>query len=113
MAFDNSNNVGVTGAGPYETPTTGNPQDVTTGIEFSIPLSQLGKPAGQAQSGSRSLRQRRSRLHLQPVFRPGLLLGNVGGSPFPNLALDYPGDQFVSVANPGAAAAAPCRSRVR
>jgi hypothetical protein len=105
LGFDNSNKVGVTGAGPYETPTTGNPQDITTGIEFSIPLSQLGTSAGAGPIKLTVFAGSGGYNHISNQFSgQGLLLGNVGGSPFPNLALDYPGDQFVSVANPGAAA---------
>lgn len=44
LAMNDSNVAGVSGAGPYSTPTTGDPQTVTTGLEFSIPLSALGSP---------------------------------------------------------------------
>lgn len=46
MAIDNSNVAGVGTNGPYNTPTSGDPQNVRTGIEFSIPLSEIGSPAG-------------------------------------------------------------------
>ncbi len=47
MAIDNSNTAGVSGVGPYTTPTVDNPAAVTTGIEFSIPLDKLGNPSGE------------------------------------------------------------------
>ena len=43
LAIDNSNFVGVNGGTGQ---TTGNPEEVVTGIEFSIPLSALGNPTG-------------------------------------------------------------------
>src|SRR5690606_23552306 len=42
LAIDNSNVAGVSGNGPYDVPTTDDPQNVRTGIEFSIPLSEIG-----------------------------------------------------------------------
>jgi hypothetical protein len=46
MALDNSNIAGVEGTGEAPWLTAGNPGSVTTGIEFSIPLSQIGNPTG-------------------------------------------------------------------
>jgi hypothetical protein len=109
MAFDNSNAVGVTGDSPYTTPTTGNPQDVTTGIEFSIPLSEIGNPTGNIRmtifvnGGTHDYASNQ-------WAGTGILDSNLGGNGFGvytgDLAgvimSDYPGDQFVTVANPGA-----------
>jgi hypothetical protein len=48
MALNNSNVVGVRGSGgPFElVPGEDDPENVLTGIEFSIPLSQIGNPTG-------------------------------------------------------------------
>jgi hypothetical protein len=46
MAIDNSNNQGVDGFNPAFPDTIGNPSAVTTGVEFSIPLSEIGNPSG-------------------------------------------------------------------
>ncbi len=46
MGVNNSNTVGVSGDGPYETPTTEDPSAVTTGFEFAIPLAAIGNPTG-------------------------------------------------------------------
>ncbi|MEX2169901.1 MAG: hypothetical protein WD851_11370 [Pirellulales bacterium] len=46
MAVNNSNTVGVDGLVGGFPDTLGNPQDVVTGVEFSIPLSQIGNPTG-------------------------------------------------------------------
>ena len=103
LAFDNSNTVGVSGDGPYETPTAGNPQDVTTGVEFSIPLSQLGTTAGGGPIKLTIFVNGGGHDFISNQFGgTGILLGNVGPSPYPNLDGDYPGDQFVTVPNPGA-----------
>jgi hypothetical protein len=102
LGFDNSNKVGVTGAGPYETPTTGNPQDITTGVEFSIPLSQIGATTGGGPIKLTIFVGSGGFDHISNQFSgTGILLGNVGGPPFPSLELDYPGAQFVTVPNPG------------
>ena len=71
LAINNSNVAGVSGDGPYETPTTGDPQNVTTGIEFSIPLCEIGYTSGADQAvGVRQ--QRRARFPGEPDRRgPG------------------------------------------
>jgi hypothetical protein len=107
MAFDNSNAAGVSGNGPYETPTTENAAAVTTGLEFSIPLSQLGTTAGAGPIKLTIFVNGGGHDYIANQFSgQGILLGNVGPGPFPSLAGDYPGDQFVTVPNPGAGAAA-------
>ncbi|HYO23323.1 MAG TPA: hypothetical protein VEQ85_00075, partial [Lacipirellulaceae bacterium] len=112
MAFNNSNKVGVTGAAPYTTPTAGNPQDVVTGIEFSIPLSEIGSPTGDIKlfafingSGHDYAANQFSGV--------GILDSNLGGNGFGghtgDLAgvnmNDFEGDQFVTISNPLSAAA--------
>jgi hypothetical protein len=107
MAVDNSNKVGVTGAGPYDTPTTGNPQIVTSGLEFSIPLSQIGTTAGAGPIKLTAFFTGGDYAYISNQFAgDGLLFGNVGQSPFPSLADDFPGNQYVTVANPGPGAGA-------
>ncbi len=46
MGVNQSNVAGVSGAGPFETPTAGDPQNVLTGYEFAIPLAAIGNPTG-------------------------------------------------------------------
>jgi hypothetical protein len=108
MAFDNSNSVGVTGDAPYTTPTAGNPQDVTSGIEFSIPLSEIGTPTGNIRltvfvNGT-------GHDYASNQFAgTGILDGNLGGNGFGGFTgdlsgvnmNDFAGDQFVTVPNPG------------
>jgi hypothetical protein len=107
MGFNNSNTAGVSGAGPYETPTAGDPQNVTSGLEFSIPLSQLGTTAGGGPIKLSIFINGTGHDYIANQFSgDGILLGNVGPSPFPNLDLDYPGNQYVTVPNPGAAGGA-------
>jgi hypothetical protein len=100
MAFDNSNTEGVSGDGPYETPTTGNPQDVTTGVEFSIPLEHIGNPTEPIRmtifvnGGGHDFASNQ-------FSGAGLLAGNVG-SLMPNLEVEFPGIQYVTVPIAGA-----------
>jgi len=109
LAIDNSNDEGVTGAAPYTTPTTGNPQDVTTGIEFSIPLSEIGNPTGDisltifVNGGTHDYASNQ-------WSGTGILDANLGGNGFGGYTgdlagvnmNDFAGDQFVTVPNPGA-----------
>jgi hypothetical protein len=104
LAIDNSNTVGVNGNGPYDTPTTEDPAAVNKGIEFSIPLSQLGNPTGSLKllafvnGGGHDYSSNQ-------YSGAGVLFGNLG-SLFPDLAIEFPGDQFVSITIPPAVAAA-------
>jgi hypothetical protein len=92
MALDNSNTVGVNGGTGA---TTGNPQDVTTGLEFSIPLSSIGNPTGAI----------RLTIFINGAFHDyvsnqfsgiGTLQGDFGGLP-PDLELEAAGNQYVVV----------------
>jgi hypothetical protein len=103
MAIDNSNTAGVTGDGPFETPTTGNPQDVRTGVEFSIPLSVLGNPAGPIKLLAFVNGGGHDFLSNQ-VSGEGVLFNNLG-SLMPDFSLEFTGDQFVTIPNPAVAAA--------
>jgi hypothetical protein len=104
MALDNSNTAGVTGDGPYGTPTTGNPQNVTSGLEFSIPLSQIGTTAGGGPIKLTIFVTSEDYDYLSNQFAgDGLLFGNYGAPPM-NLDADFPGNQYVTVPNPGSGA---------
>lgn len=120
LALDNSNAAGVSGdgggLGDYTTPTAGDPAAVTTGIEFSIPLSKIGNPAalseikltvfinggshdyGSNQFGGAGIL--RGNLGSDMAVPPNGL-GNVGGIDLTLLA----GNQFVSLQVPVAVAA--------
>jgi hypothetical protein len=103
IGFDNSNTAGVTGDGPFETPTAGNPQDVATGIELAISLADLGGPAINSQIKVTAFINNSNHDYLSNQFLgAGLLDVNLGsnelggyipGASFFNLN-DYSGDQF-------------------
>jgi hypothetical protein len=103
MAFDNSNTAGVTGDGPYGTPTTGDPQNVNTGLEFSIPLSQIGASAGSGPIKLAIFVAGGDHSYISNQFAgDGILFGNIQATqPYPSLDLDFPGNQYVTVGNPG------------
>lgn len=119
MAFDNSNTAGVFGdevnAGNYSDPTTGDPAAVTTGIEFSIPLSQIGNPASLSEIKIMSFINNGGHDYASNQFSgEGILLGNLGGDgsgahtgTFDGLDISLlPGNQYVSLTVPGALSAA-------
>ena len=95
MAFNNSNIAGVEGGSGAVV--TGDPQNVITGLEFSIPLSALGNPAGDIKllafiNGS-------GHDYVANQFSgTGVLTGNYGGLP-PDLEFEAAGDQFVTIPN--------------
>ena len=110
MAINNSNIVGVRGSGGPDfgiVPGEDDPSAVVTGIEFSIPLSQIGNPTGDirllAFVGNGSFDHMSNQ-----VSGEGVLEANVGGAFYGAAPVgsfnDLPGDQFVT-AMPGAAAA--------
>ncbi len=102
MAFDNSNIAGVEGGSGAVV--TGDPQNVITGLEFSIPLSALGNPAGDIKllayinGGGHDFSSNQ-------YSGTGILQGNFG-SLFPDLEFEAPGEQFVTITQPVALAAA-------
>ena len=106
LGFDNSNTVGVTGAGPYTTATTGNPQDVTRGLEFSIPYSQIGDPTGDIKL-TIFVNGTGHDYSSNQYAGDGILFGNLGAL-WPDLAVEFPGNQFVTIigAFPGSGAVA-------
>ncbi len=100
MAIDNSNTQGVNfGTGM----TSGNPASVTTGIEFSIPLSVLGNPTDDIRITAFIGNSQYS--HLSNQFSgigvlqgnlgsniSGINLANIAGEQFVTVAMGYPGD---------------------
>jgi hypothetical protein len=127
MALDNSNVAGVSGANADADPMGllpgDNPADVMTGLEFSIPLSQIGNPAGAIKmvafvNGNghnyASNQFAGDGLWVDDNIDPINYEGNPGGNGLGGFTgtmggvnlLDFPGDQFVSIANPAVAAGA-------
>ncbi|QDT73884.1 PEP-CTERM sorting domain-containing protein [Lacipirellula limnantheis] len=104
MAIDNSNVAGVSGNGPYDVPTTDDPQNVKSGIEFSIPLSEIGYTSGPIKLIAFVNNGGHDFLANQ-VSGEGVLFGNLGGL-LPDFELEFPGNQFVVVPAPAVAAAA-------
>jgi hypothetical protein len=118
MALDNSNVGGVRGSGgPFDlVEGEDNPQDVRSGIEFSIPLSAIGNPTGNIRVTAMINGGNHDFLANQ-VAGEGIVnydgpgtggnLGNLlfGASPLGSFD-DIPGNQFVTVANPGLGGAA-------
>ncbi len=116
LAIDNSNILGVTGGDTAILPgdiTPGGADDataVTTGIEFSIPLDQIGTPTGNIRlmafvngNGHDFLSNQFAGAGVQSANLGGDLFGT---DPFRFTLADFPGDQFVTVANGGGASAA-------
>jgi hypothetical protein len=104
MALNNSNIAGVSGAGPYEEPTTENPGAVMTGIEFSIPLSEIGYTSGPLRMVA-FINGTGHDFSSNQFSGTGILQGNPGA--LFNVDMNfYAGDQFVTVPNPIVAAAA-------
>jgi hypothetical protein len=114
MAIDNSNVGGVSGAGPYTEPTTEDVAQVVSGIEFSIPLSEIGSPSGAIKlfffvnGGGHDYASNQ-------FSGTGILDGNLGGNGFGGFTgdlsgvnmNDFPGNQYVTVTQGGALAAVP------
>jgi hypothetical protein len=106
LALDNSNIAGVEGgSGPVA---TGNPQDVRTGIELSIPLDQLLDFMNALPSGNiRVVAYINGTGHdfaSNQWAGDGILEGNLGAIPR-NLEAEIAGSQFVTVPNSAVAAA--------
>ena len=112
MAINNSNVAGVAGGGGAA---TGDPGAVTTGIELSVPLTSLNTAPGAGAIKVMVFINGSSHNYASNQFSgTGVLQGNLGGDGFGLFwgalhhptntlsvnMLDYPGDQFVSVANP-------------
>jgi hypothetical protein len=100
MALDNSNVGGV--AGPFHGG-VGNPSEVTTGLEFSVPLSALGAPTGDVKLLAFIANWNYSYLSNQ-VSGEGILLNFDLGQLMPHFELEFPGKQYVTIVQPPAAA---------
>ncbi|HEX6960259.1 MAG TPA: PEP-CTERM sorting domain-containing protein, partial [Lacipirellula sp.] len=96
-------------------PTTGNPEAVATGIEFSIPVSEIGNPAGPIKLFA-FINGTGHDYASNQFSGEGILDANLGengfggsleGDGLPGVIMtDFPGDQFVTIPNPAVAAAA-------
>lgn len=112
LAVDNSNTAGVTGSGdnfeilPED---ADDPENVVTGVEFSIPLDQIGSPGAGDDIRLVAFINGTGHDFLSNQFAgEGVLRSNLGGSDFigffPTMTLnDIAGDQFVTL--PGVASA--------
>lgn len=98
MALDNSNSAGVTSFDPFSL-TTGNPSTVRTGVEFSIPLSSIGNPAGPIKLTIFVNDIGHSFVSNQ-FSGEGVLWENLGTPVFTDMT-EWPGNQYVTVANAG------------
>ena len=97
MALNNENVEGVEGDGGSNFPATGNPGDVETGIEISIPLSEIGMPNGDFRVVAFVNGSGHDFLSNQ-FIGTGPLEGNLASPAF--VDLDFiPGDQFVTIMN--------------
>ena len=94
LAFDNSNTMGVnSGSGM----TMGNPETVATGLELSIPLSEIGNPTGDF-TATVFINGTVHDFASNQFGGVGVLQGNLG----PTSGIDLSkiaGDQFVTIAN--------------
>lgn len=95
MAFNNSNVAGVEGGGGAVV--TGDPQNVITGLEFSIPLSALGNPTGDIKLLA-YVNGTGHDYSSNQYSGTGILAGNFG-SLFPDLEFEADGEQFVTIPN--------------
>lgn len=96
MAINNSNTQGVGfGSGLA----SGNPQDVLTGIEFSLPLAELGELSGPIRLAA-FINNGPHTFVSNQFAGDGILQGNLGSPAAINLA-NIPGEQFVTITLPG------------
>lgn len=105
LAFDNSNIAGVGGGDPSTF--TGDPENVITGLEFSIPLDELGLTAAGFAGDIKITAFINGTGHdfvANQFSGDGSNTGNFGGLP-PDLSLEADGDQFVTVSVPALSAA--------
>lgn len=114
LGVDNSNNVGVSGeAGDnnYTDPTTEDPSLVTTGFEFSIPLSEIGNPDALSDIKVTTLINGSGfDFSSNQYGGDGVLQNNLGGDGSGGFTGDFSGvdlssitgDQFVTIQVPAA-----------
>jgi hypothetical protein len=111
LGIDNSNTVGVVqGADPWDT--IGDPENVKTGFEFSIPLSEIGNPAGGSTLKITAFINGNGHHYASNQFAGvGVLRSNLGGDGTGGFTGNLsgvdlsaiPGDQFVSLTLPPSA----------
>lgn len=114
MAYDDSNVAGVSGDSPYTTATTGDPENVTTGLEFSIPLSEIGNPLSGDIRIVAFINGGTHDYAANQFAGEGILDANLGGDGFGNYTgdlagvdlNDFVGDQFVTLTIPASTPAA-------
>lgn len=106
MAFNNSNVAGVEGTPADSDPmqTEGDPENVITGLEFSLPLSALGNPTGDIKLLA-FINNGNHDFVANQFSGVGVLTGNFGSLP-PDLSFEADGDQFVTIVQPAALAGA-------
>ncbi|MEM9354504.1 MAG: hypothetical protein AAGA92_15975 [Planctomycetota bacterium] len=93
MAIDNSNAQGVNaGTGP----STGNPQDVLTGLEFSVPLEVIGSPTNDIRITA-FINNGPHTFVSNQFSGVGVLQGNLGGNISGINLANIAGTQFVTV----------------
>ena len=103
MAIDNSNFNGVFGGTGA---TTGDPENVVTGVEFSIPLSSIGNPSGDIRVTT-FINGDGHHFASNQFGGEGILSGNLGGDGTGGFTGDLQGvnlanisgDQFVTISN--------------
>jgi len=103
LAIDNSNTAGVAGSGGFPWDNTGDPQNVTTGVEFSIPLTAIGSPAGTDIKITAFVNGTGHDFLSNQVAGTGILDGNIGAAGLADFSDDlifFPGNQFVTLAAP-------------
>lgn len=103
MAFNNSNTAGVLFSDTDFPLVEGedDPENVTTGLEFSVPLSQIGDPGSGSDIKMTIYINGTTHDHASNQWSGvGILAANPGGLP-PDLST-IAGDQFVTVSVPGA-----------
>ena len=121
LGFNNSNTAGVDGNpiadpnDPSNWSATGNPGSVITGVEFSIPLSQIGNPAALSDIKLLAFVNGSGHDYSSNQYAGvGVLQNNLGGDGTGGFTGDFSGvdmstiagDQFVTLTVPGPLAAA-------
>lgn len=118
MALDNSNTGGVEFGGSSPWGTGGDPQNVTTGLEFSIPLEFLGNPGVGDQIKILAFINSSAHDYASNQFSgAGIMDANLGEdgfggfANFPDLSgvdlTEFAGDQFATLVVPPAATSVP------
>ena len=105
LAFDNSNIAGVMGSQGPNFDNTGDPENVITGMEFSIPLSEIGDPASLSDIKITTFINNGNHDFLSnQVSGVGILDENISAPGFADFS-SFDGDQFVTLNVPAVTAA--------